>query len=88
MALFQRHWNSISQALEQERSTFTDLCQEHFDILLTRLHMYEKEWMGVPSQPSCAEAWSFNLGNVLDSLAEYADLLSARPDVTTCELSS
>ena len=88
MVLFQRHWDFLSQTLKHGKSTFMDLRQTHFDILLRDLHTYEKEWNGIIHVPSDAERRIFELGIILDSLIEYADLLCARPLGTTCKHSS
>ena len=85
MALFRCRWDILSQVLRRGKSTFTDLRQTHFDILLRDLYMYEKEWDGVLPAPSNAERWNFGLDVILDSLVEYIDLLDARPFVTTCK---
>lgn len=71
--------------LKRGKSTFTNLRQTHFDILLRDLHMYERELDGVFPAPSNAERWNFGLGIILDSLVEYTNLFDARPFVTTCK---
>lgn len=87
MALFQRHWDLLLQILKHGNSTFMALRQTHFEILLKDLHRYEKEWNSIFHVRSSAEPWIFRLDIILDSLAEYADLLGASPRYTTCECS-
>lgn len=82
MTLFQRHWHPVSQILKNGDSTFIDLRQAHFDILLKNLRTYEKSWNGVIHVALNAERQMFELGIILDCLSEYADLLGASTPIT------